>query len=144
MIVHYFIIKWMLNTGIIIVQCGLLSYRLCDIMYTNPPFYSIHRPYQLWMHSIGTNTTTDILIFQENDGKFWMGAGKTNDEKFLVLSSGSPETSEVWLMSLSDIKGISCSMKLYNLISFDNIYNNNHFFITIITIITIIINYIRC
>lgn len=63
-----------------------------------------HRPFQLWLHTIGTDDE-DILLFQEDDGKFWMGCGKTNSDDFLVVCSGSPETTECWMMDLRGIKG---------------------------------------
>jgi len=64
-----------------------------------------HRPYQLWMHTVGSDVSTDVLMFQEADTKFWMGAGKSNSDDFLCVSSGSPETSECWLMDLRGVKG---------------------------------------
>ncbi|GAB4274887.1 MAG: oligopeptidase B [Candidatus Rifleibacteriota bacterium] len=50
---------------------------------------------RIMKHKIGTEQDRDILIYKENDGKFWTGIGKTRDRKFLLISSNSSTSSEV-------------------------------------------------
>jgi len=78
-----------------------------------------HRPYQLWMHSVRSATDTDtgtsgdvkpffnddLLLLQENDGRMWMGIGKTNSNRFLTVTTNSPETTEIWMLDLEGLLG---------------------------------------
>ncbi|MBJ23859.1 MAG: oligopeptidase B [Euryarchaeota archaeon] len=58
-----------------------------------------HRPYQVWKSSLNTSNS-DELIYQENDELFWVGISKTEDKNFLLISSGSKETSEISFIDL--------------------------------------------
>ena len=64
-----------------------------------------HRPYKLFMHILGTNQSEDVCLFTEEDQMFWMQAGKTADDKFLVINTSSKETSEVHVINLQGIVG---------------------------------------
>jgi len=61
------------------------------------------RPFELWMHVLGTDPSADVLLLREDDALFWMGIGKTADERFLVVSVESKETSEVSVLPLLDL-----------------------------------------
>src|SRR5580698_1333812 len=57
-------------------------------------FYTVEdeeqkRQYQLWRHTQGTAHAEDVLIYQEDDERFNVGAGRTRDGKFLVMESAS-------------------------------------------------------
>ncbi|NRQ34068.1 S9 family peptidase [Nonomuraea sp. NN258] len=54
------------------------------------------RPYQVYRHTLGT--TEDVLVYQEDDERYWVGIGLTRSEKYLVLGAGSKITSEVRLL----------------------------------------------
>jgi len=60
------------------------------------------RPFQAWLHILGTPNEQDVLLFQEDDALFWMDLSKTADQRFLVLSVGSKETSESYFIDLHD------------------------------------------
>ncbi len=60
------------------------------------------RPYQVWRHEIGTAQDQDVLVFQEDDERFWMGLGGSRDLRFLTIAVGSRSTSEVWLLPADD------------------------------------------
>ncbi len=64
-----------------------------------------HRPFKLFMHMLGTNQSEDVCLFTEDDQMFWMQAGKTADDKFLVINTSSKETSEVHVINLQGIVG---------------------------------------
>ena len=56
------------------------------------------RPDTLWRHDVGTSVDADIKVFHEPDERFWLGAGFTRSERFLMISMGSSVTSEVRLL----------------------------------------------
>jgi oligopeptidase B len=71
-------------------------------------FYSVEdaakRHYRIYRHTLGT-TGTDDLVFEDTDEKFNVGVEKTRSGKFLLITSGSHTTSEVWYLSADDPNG---------------------------------------
>jgi oligopeptidase B len=62
-------------------------------------FYSVEdeeqkRQFQLWRHTRGAAHADDALVYQDDDERFNIGAGRTRDGKFVVLESASHTTSE--------------------------------------------------
>jgi oligopeptidase B len=62
-------------------------------------FYTVEDPeqkrqYQFFRHVLGTSHRQDILVFEEEDERFNIGAGRTRDKQFLILESSSHTTSE--------------------------------------------------
>jgi oligopeptidase B len=53
------------------------------------------RPNRVWRHTIGKANTDDVLVYEEPDERFWVGAELTRSEKFIVLDTQSKVTSEV-------------------------------------------------
>ncbi len=69
-------------------------------------FYTVEdeeqkRQYQLWRHALGTPHDQDVLVYQDDDERFNVGAGRTRDGKFLVLESASHTTTECWALPAS-------------------------------------------
>ena len=64
-----------------------------------------HRPNRLYMHTIGSSTDEDILLYTEDDSRFWMGIDKSSSERFLFVSVESKETSEVRFIDLNGVTG---------------------------------------
>jgi oligopeptidase B len=60
------------------------------------------RPHQLWRHRIGTPTDDDVLIFQEDDDRFWLGVHLTRSEQYVLLLLESKVTSEMWFLPADD------------------------------------------
>ena len=52
------------------------------------------RPYQLWRHELGTDTTSDVLVFQEDDAQFNLSVGRSRDDAVIVIQLGSSMTTE--------------------------------------------------
>ena len=50
--------------------------------------------FQLFRHTVGSSQEQDVLIYQEADERFNIGAGRTRDGKYIVLESASHTTSE--------------------------------------------------
>jgi oligopeptidase B len=66
-------------------------------------FYTVEdeeqkRQFQLWRHTLGTQHSEDVLIYQDDDERFNLGAGRTRDGKFIILESASHTTSESWVL----------------------------------------------
>src|SRR5690606_29090322 len=50
------------------------------------------RSNQIYRHKLGTDPSTDKLIFTEEDETFYAGIGKTKSDKYLVIASQSTLT----------------------------------------------------
>jgi oligopeptidase B len=62
-------------------------------------FYSVEdeetkRQFQLYRHTVGAPQAQDVLVYEETDERFNIGAGRTRDSKYIVLESASHTTSE--------------------------------------------------
>jgi oligopeptidase B len=56
------------------------------------------RPWQAWRHRLGTPVADDVCVWQEDDGKFYLGLHRTRSDAFVVLSVASQVSSEVRLI----------------------------------------------
>ena len=63
------------------------------------------RPYQLWRHRLGTPPADDVLVFAEDDERFFLAVGTTKDERYVVLHLGSKVTDEVHVLPADDPTG---------------------------------------
>jgi len=52
------------------------------------------RSYQVWLHRLGTNPTSDVLIYEENDTTFSVSIGLSNSRKLALISISEERTSE--------------------------------------------------
>ena len=73
-------------------------------------FYTIEdeeqkRQYQLWRHTLGSAHAADVLVFEEPDERFNLGAGRTRDGKFLIMEASSHTTSESRFLAANDPAG---------------------------------------
>lgn len=60
------------------------------------------RPHQVWRHALGTTATSDVLVYEEPDEKFWMGISSSDDQQFLSIGCHSKTTSETYLVPLDE------------------------------------------
>ncbi|MBO0845155.1 MAG: S9 family peptidase [Nocardioides sp.] len=49
---------------------------------------------KVWRHRVGTAQADDVLVFHETDERFWVGIGRSRSQRFLVIASGSKNTSD--------------------------------------------------
>lgn len=56
------------------------------------------RPYQVWRHTLGTPSSQDVLVFQEDEELFYTGVGNSRTEDYVVISVGSKLTTETRLL----------------------------------------------
>src|SRR5271157_2998971 len=80
-------------------------------------FYTVEdeeqkRQYQLWRHTCGgqdknsgTPHSADVLVYQDDDERFNLGAGRTRDGKFIVMMSASHITTELWVLPADEPEG---------------------------------------
>jgi oligopeptidase B len=73
-------------------------------------FYTVEdeatkRQFQLLRHVVGKPQTEDALIYEEADERFNVGAGRTRDDKYIVLESASHTTSEEQFLPADDPGG---------------------------------------
>jgi oligopeptidase B len=73
-------------------------------------FYTVEdeeqkRQYQLWKHRSKTPHAGDVLVYQDDDERFNLGAGRTRDGKFIVMESASHTTTESWVLPAAEPEG---------------------------------------
>lgn len=73
-------------------------------------FYTVEdeeqkRQYQLWQHLRNTPYAADALIYQDDDERFNLAAGRTRDGKYIVLESHSHTTSECQVLAADKPNG---------------------------------------
>ena len=72
-------------------------------------FYTVEdeeqkRQYQLWRACDGQFSQA-VLVYQDDDERFNLGAGRTRDGKFIVMESASHITSESWVLPADKPEG---------------------------------------
>jgi oligopeptidase B len=55
---------------------------------------AVVRPFQVWRHVLGTPTTDDVLVMQEDDERFELTVELTKSERYVLVTSTSQVTSE--------------------------------------------------
>ncbi len=62
------------------------------------------RPHRVWRHRLGT-TAEDVMVLEEPDERYFIGVGRTQSERFLVIGLSSKVTSEVRVLEADDPEG---------------------------------------
>ena len=77
-----------------------VGYGLAWSAATDYVFYvrldEAQRPFQLWRHRLGSDPAGDVLVYEEPDRRFALGAGSTRDAAFVLIGLHSTNTTE-WL-----------------------------------------------
>lgn len=60
------------------------------------------RPFQVWRHGVGSGAVDDVLVYQEDDERFFVEIGETRSDTWIVIHAGSKTSSEVRLLASSD------------------------------------------
>ncbi len=92
----------------------LLPDRIANTYYTlewandnRTFFYTVldetKRPYRAYRHELGASS--DTLVYQEDDGRFALGLGKTRSRRFVFFELSSPLTSELRYLEAADPRG---------------------------------------
>jgi oligopeptidase B len=49
---------------------------------------------KIWRHTLGTAQADDVLVHHEEDGRFFVGVGRSRSDRFVIIAAGSKITSE--------------------------------------------------
>ncbi len=60
------------------------------------------REYQVFRHQLGTKESEDLLVFQEDDERFYVSISKTIDNAFILIACHSSTTSEISLVDANN------------------------------------------
>lgn len=63
------------------------------------------RPWQLWLHRLGTDQSADVLVLQEDDEQYNISVGRSRDDAVIAVLIGSSMTTEVRYLSADDPTG---------------------------------------
>ncbi len=56
------------------------------------------RPFQVWRHTVGTTQADDELVFEDLDERFFVGVELSRSGRWIIISSESKTSTEVWLV----------------------------------------------
>jgi oligopeptidase B len=57
---------------------------------------------KVWRHRLGSSQTDDELVHHEQDGRFWVGVGRSRTDRFIVIAAGSKTTTEYRYLDADD------------------------------------------
>ncbi|MFG3688081.1 S9 family peptidase [Micromonospora sp. NPDC047740] len=63
------------------------------------------RPNRVWRHAVGTPSSEDVVVHQEDDERFWVGVELTRSERFVLIDIHSKITSEVRVVPAANPTG---------------------------------------
>jgi oligopeptidase B len=66
------------------------------VFYVRPD--AANRPHEVWRHRLGTDQCDDVLVYREDDERFFVGVGLEKDDSFIQIGIGSKITDEVWVV----------------------------------------------
>jgi oligopeptidase B len=61
-----------------------------------------HRPSRVFRHKLGTGPDADVLVYEEPDPGFFVGVGRTQSDRFIVIHAHDHQTSEAWLIPAAE------------------------------------------
>lgn len=64
-----------------------------------------HRPSQVFRHKLGTDSADDVLVFEEEDARFYCSVWASLSGKYIFISSDMNDQSEVWVLPTDDLTG---------------------------------------
>ncbi len=60
------------------------------------------RPDKVWRHRLGTPQSEDELVFEEPDGRYFVGVGRTRSRRYVMIAASSRATSEFHVLDADD------------------------------------------
>ena len=70
------------------------------VLFTRPD--ASMRPWQVWRHTLGTSTDDDVLVYQEDDDRFFVTVARARTGRLLMVTTASKVTTEVRLVDADD------------------------------------------
>jgi oligopeptidase B len=74
-------------------DCGSLFYVQADEQ---------ERPYRVMRHRLGTSSSDDVEVFADDDPRFFVGVTASRSGEWIIVHSGSKQSSEVWLVPATE------------------------------------------
>jgi oligopeptidase B len=117
----------------------LLPDRIANTYYTlewandnRTFFYTVldetKRPYRAFRHELGV--VSNMLVYQEDDGRFTLGLRKTRSRRFLFIELSSPLTSELRYLDAADPGGVfRVLLPRRQGVEYDASHHGEHFYI---------------
>ena len=117
----------------------LLPDRIANTYYTlewannnRTFFYTVldpaKRPYRAFRHELGS--TQDTLVYEETDGRFTLGLGKTRSRRFLFIELASPLTSELRYLEAAEPQGeFRVLLPRRQDVEYDAVHHGEYFYI---------------
>jgi oligopeptidase B len=65
----------------------------------------MHKPFELWRHTLGTPSSNDVMLFRETDETFSIFLHKTQDGQYLLMRTASKITAEIHYLQADDPHG---------------------------------------
>lgn len=88
------------------------------------------RAFQVYKHILGQDSVCDELVFEEKDERFSVGVYRSKSKKYIILSTGSTNSDEYWLMKADDPDlGFKCFQKRVPQLEYDLFHFEDHFYI---------------
>jgi oligopeptidase B len=56
------------------------------------------RPDEVWRHRLGTAADEDVLVYREDDERFFLDLGRTRSGNYVLIESSSKLTAETWFV----------------------------------------------
>ncbi len=70
------------------------------LFYTT--FDHAHRPDRVWRHQVGSDPSTDVVVFHEPDERMFLSVGTTSDRRYVMISAGSQMTADARFIPADD------------------------------------------
>jgi oligopeptidase B len=88
------------------------------------------RPYRVYRHTVNTAPEKDALVYQENDGKYYVSIRKSRSGKYIFLELNSQITSERWFLNADQPTGaIQVIKKREYGVEYSIAHQGNYFYI---------------
>jgi oligopeptidase B len=109
---------WLKDLGSGKLKKGLLNNIAASIVFSSNNhdlwycrFDQAKRPYQVWCYDI-TGKQQDVMLFQEDDERFWLGVARSESDRYLFVSASSKLTSETHYIAAGEPRGqLKCFLK---------------------------------
>ncbi len=62
-----------------------------------------HRPSKVYRHTLGSAQKDDVLVYEEEDQRFYCGVGRSRSGEFIFISAGMNDQDEMHYISTSDL-----------------------------------------
>jgi oligopeptidase B len=89
-----------------------------------------HRPDRVMAHTLGSDPSSDKLLYQDHDLSYYVGLSKSKSGRFIWITSGSKITTEVSFIDLSkDLSRVNLFCQRVTNIKYDLDHHENRFII---------------